>query len=120
MYLLKMEAIEAGDIILTGDDEKLSRVIKKYTKGSFSHAILYVGHGSYIHSDRDGVHSNNTQRLLFESKDNVSVLRPKNTSIVKAACEFARSQIGKEYSVKSAVNAKIKTPIKFGSNRQFC
>ncbi|MBQ4851047.1 YiiX/YebB-like N1pC/P60 family cysteine hydrolase [Pseudoalteromonas sp. MMG012] len=120
MFLLKMESLIAGDIILTGNDEKLSRVIKKYTKGGFSHAILYVGHGSYIHSDRDGVHSNNIQRLLFESKDNVSVFRAIDNSIVPAVCQYARSQVGKEYSIPSAVNAQFKAPIEVASNRQFC
>ncbi|MEZ8115868.1 YiiX/YebB-like N1pC/P60 family cysteine hydrolase [Vibrio splendidus] len=120
MYLLNMGLLKPGDIILTGSDAKLSRVIKKFTKGSFSHAILYVGDGSYIHSDRDGVHSSNIQRLLFEVESNVIALRAANEQVVSLACEFARSQVGKEYSVKGAINAKIKAPLSVDSNRQFC
>ncbi len=120
MYLLNMGLLKPGDIILTGSDAKLSRVIKKFTKGSFSHAILYVGDGSYIHSDRDGVHSSNIQRLLFEEESNVTVLRAANEQVVSLACDFARSQVGKEYSVKGAINAKIKAPLSVDTNRQFC
>lgn len=120
MYLLNMEVLKEGDIILTGDDEKLSLFIKKHTKGSFSHAILYVGHGSYIHSDRDGVHSGNIQRLIFEYSSNVRILRLNNTIKAKEACSFARDQIGKEYSIKGAINSKIKANISVGDNRQYC
>jgi hypothetical protein len=115
-----MEILKEGDIILTGDDEKLSRFIKKYTKGSFSHAILYVGHGSYIHSDRDGVHSGNIQRLVFESSGNVRILRLDNKEKAKEACSFARLQVGKGYSIKGAINSKIKSKISVGDNRQYC
>ena len=115
-----MGLLKPGDIILTGSDAKLSRVIKKFTKGSFSHAILYVGDGSYIHSDRDGVHSSNIQRLLFEEESNVTVLRATNEQVVSLACDFARNQIGMEYSVKGAINAKIKAPLSIDTNRQFC
>ncbi|MGS0824376.1 hypothetical protein ACVBIO_01055 [Shewanella sp. 0m-8] len=107
MYLLNMEILKEGDIILTGDDEKLSRFIKKHTKGSFSHAILYVGHGSYIHSDRGGVHSDNIQRLMFESSSNVRLLRLSDAVKAKEACSFARLQVGKGYSIKGALNSKI-------------
>ncbi|WP_305840064.1 YiiX/YebB-like N1pC/P60 family cysteine hydrolase [Photobacterium leiognathi] len=118
--LLDMRLLKPGDIILTGSDTKLSRVIKKFTKGSFSHAILYVGDGSYIHSDRNGVHSNNIQRLLFEDESNVMVLRSANEQVISMACDFARSQVGKEYSVKGAINAKVKAPLSLDNNRQFC
>lgn len=120
MYILNIEVLKVGDIILTGDDEKLSRIIKKHTKGNFSHAILYLGGSSYIHSDRDGVHSGNTQRLVFESCDNVKVLRLKEQKNINKAIYFARSQVGKEYSIKAAVNSKIKTNLLTGKNRQFC
>lgn len=120
MYILEMSKLNPGDIFLTGNDEKVSRVVRKFTSGSYSHAILYVGNGSYIHSDRDGVHANNIQRLLFESDQNVTVLRLKSHTDLTDVCEYARTQIGKEYSIKGAVNAKAKLKAPFGNNRQFC
>lgn len=125
MFLLDVQLIRAGDIILTSQDEKLSRAIRRATKSNFSHAILHVGHGSYIHSDGDGVHANNIQRLTFSSLDQVKILRlkyPKDEIYIPEICDFARSQIGKQYSVPEAMAAKIlrKTSINLRSNRQFC
>jgi hypothetical protein len=57
---------------------------------------------------------------LFEEESNVMVLRATNEQVVLLACDFARSQVGKEYSVKGAINAKVKVPLSLDTNRQFC
>ena len=66
MYLLNRDVLKKGDIILTCSEEKPSKIIRTLTRSEYSHAILYVGEASYIHSDLSGVHSGNTQRLVIE------------------------------------------------------
>lgn len=121
MYIIPISELQKGDILLTSENSATSKVVRKSTGSDFSHAILYVGFGSYIHSDANGVHSGNLQRLLFEAPENVTVLRVNcDQETVKQACIFARSKIGTTYSVKSAVNAKLKASKKENENRQFC
>lgn len=121
MYIIPISELEKGDILLTSENSATSKVVRKSTGSNFSHAILYVGSGSYIHSDAKGVHSGNLQRLLFDASGNVTVLRVKcDQETINQACIFARSKIGTTYSVRSAVNAKLKASKKKNENRQFC
>ncbi|EBD0655973.1 hypothetical protein FHL43_03955 [Salmonella enterica] len=121
MYLMPGDELEIGDIILTSENTAVSKTVRFATQSEFSHAMLYVGDHSYIHSDANGVHSGNLQRLLFPSKENVAIVRVNcNRSEKEKACDFARSKIGTSYSVKEAVNAKLKIPKKAKENRQYC
>ena len=120
-YLIDHDGLEAGDIILTSDNTSISKIVRLSTNSEFSHAILYVGDSSFIHSDANGVHAGNLQRLLFSSDRNVSVLRVNCSYNERSkACVFARSKIGTSYSVKDAINAKLKLKKKESENRQFC
>lgn len=121
LYIIPISELEKGDILLTCENSATSKVVRKSTGSDFSHAILYVGSGSYIHSDANGVHSGNLQRLLFDAPENVTVLRGRcNLDTLNQVCMFARSKIGTRYSVKSAINAKLKASKKENENRQFC
>ena len=95
MYIVIMEKLRAGDILLTSEKAFTSKFIRTMTKSDYSHAILYVGYGSYIHSDTKGVHSGNIQRLLFDNPDDIKVLRVYEPNVADLACIFARTQIGK-------------------------
>lgn len=119
MYILDMSQLKEGDVLLTSEKKPRSKAVRGVTFSGFSHAILYVGHGSYIHSDSKGVHSANIQRLLFDNPSRVKVLRPKMLGTPTNASMYARSQIGKEYSLKEAVRTKIGTKRK-KENKQFC
>jgi hypothetical protein len=120
MYIFEMEKLQAGDIILTAQIGAISKAVRLSTLSKFSHAILYVGDGSFIHSDSQGVQSNNIQRLLFKDMNHAEVRRIVDASYVANAIMFARSQIGMSYSVKEAV--RTKNPLYKGQklNRQFC
>lgn len=121
MYVMSGDELELGDIILTSENTAVSKTVRFATQSEFSHAMLYVGDYSYIHSDANGVHSGNLQRLLFLSKESVAIIRVNCTQSEKEkACDFARSKIGTSYSVKEAVNAKLKMHKKANENRQFC
>lgn len=121
LYLIPIGNLEKGDILLASENSAASKIVRKATDSNFSHAILYVGAGSYIHSDLNGVHSGNLQRLLFDSAENVIVLRVECSSeIIYWACMFARDKIGTKYSVKSAIKTTLKLSKKENENRQFC
>ena len=65
MYILNLNNLEDGDILLTTQKHHVSKAIRLATNSEFSHAILYLGNGTCIHSTGDGVHSENPQRILF-------------------------------------------------------
>lgn len=125
MFLLDTQRLQVGDIILTADRTISSKGIRAVTGGSFSHAMLYVAGHSYIHSDGDGVHAGNTQRRLFAGSADAVVLRLRDCdqATVERACEFARSEVGKQYSKMEAARSKLwrtETEQLGDSNRQFC
>lgn len=123
MYLIEISKLQAGDIFLTTQKHIVSKAIKVFTASDYSHAMLHVGDGSYIHSDGDGVHSGNVQRLLFDDVNYIQVLRLKedvDRKLIDAACAFARNEVGKQYSVKDAINTKNPLAKKAITNRQFC
>jgi hypothetical protein len=123
MYIIEINKLQAGDIFLTTQKHVVSKAIKAFSASDFSHAMLHVGDGSYIHSDGDGVHAGNVQRLLFKYKEYVQVLRLRediDRNLINAACAFARREVGKQYSVKEAINTKNPLSKKTVTNRQFC
>ncbi|WP_432463737.1 YiiX/YebB-like N1pC/P60 family cysteine hydrolase [Agarivorans sp. QJM3NY_33] len=120
MYLLNRERLKQGDIILTCSDKKPSKTIRTLTRSAYSHVILYVGESSYIHSDPEGVHSGNLQRMILEQPEYVQVVRVNDPQPIKKAIEFARLQVGSSYSRLSAVNAGAKFFSKLETKKQFC
>ena len=123
-FILKFqEVMKPGDVILTAQSTTASYGIRKMTKSDFSHAILYVGN-SFMHSDLDGVHSGNPQRLLFDSPNHVKVLRLKkkfvNHSTIEKICLYARSENGKQYSKIDAAKSITSPDGRKIKNRQFC
>lgn len=123
MYLIEINKLLPGDIFLTTQKHIVSKAIKVVTASDYSHALLHVGDGSYIHSDGDGVHAGNVQRLLFKDERYVRVLRIRediDRKLVNAACAFARREVGKQYSVRDAINTKNPLSKKTNTNRQFC
>lgn len=123
MYIIEIEKLQAGDIFLTTQKHIVSKAIKAVTVSDYSHAMLHVGGGSYIHSDGNGVHAGNVQRLLFSSERYIQVLRLKESidrQLIDTACMFARNEVGKEYSVKDAIKTKNPLSKKSETNRQFC
>ena len=75
MKKLNEAVLAIGDIILTTTTEPLSKGIRRVTGSDISHAMVYVEPYSVIDSTGDGVHSQNTQRLLWDDHCAVYVLR---------------------------------------------
>jgi hypothetical protein len=124
MFALEAARLVSGDIIFTRDKaSSTSWLIRAGTLGNYSHAILYVGHHSFIDSDPEGVHSNNLQRLLFERANDVAVKRLKNPlspEILETLCAYARGQIGQRYSRTDAAHSALPTTKRNPGGRQFC
>lgn len=96
-YILEINKLQAGDIFLTTRNHIVSKTIRAFTSSDYPHAMLHVGDGSYIHSDGEGVHAGNVQRLLFADLNYVQVLRLRDgvdRKLVNAACTFARREVG--------------------------
>lgn len=111
-----------GDIILTTTGRLTSGVIRKVTNSDISHAMLYVQHCSVIHAYGEGVHSENTQRILFDPELAVHVLRLRSalpSQTARDICENVRSKVGTEYSTFEAIRAATGRGKEFTS-RQFC
>jgi len=124
MYILDIEKLESGDIILTRSSSRESQLIRQLSQCDYSHAIIYVGVSSCIESDGLGVQSQNIQRMLFENESDVLVLRLKDDSfkhLLSGAIVFARQKIGTEYSTTEARLARLEKSIAAKeTNRQFC
>lgn len=124
MYILDIEKLEAGDIILTRSSSRESQLIRHLSLSDYSHAILYVGVSSCIESDGLGVQSQNIQRMLFENDSDVLVLRLKNDifkPLLSDAIVFTRQKIGTEYSTNEARLARLEKSLAAKeTNRQFC
>lgn len=124
MFVLDIDKLETGDIILTRSDSEISQLVRRLTKSEYSHAILYVGVSSCIDSDGLGVQSQNIQRKLFEKSTDVKILRLKREQDKEAIADaivFARQKIGTEYSIDEAKLALLKKEIEAKeTNRQFC
>lgn len=124
MFVLNTKNLLVGDIILTTSDKPLSLFVRSVTSSQYSHAMLYVSNHSCIHSDINGVHSENTQRLIFGKQAHASVLRLVNSNrdTINLACSYARTQIGAKYTTLEAIkSAFMKNSIAHdGSNQQFC
>lgn len=120
MYIFDVDKLEPGDILLTRSNKKPSKLICLATRSDYSHAILYAGGSSYIHSDLDGVHSGNIQRLLVEETHFAKAVRLRTPDHINKAIEYARLQVGTSYSKVGAVNAGIKISQNYSTAKQFC
>jgi hypothetical protein len=120
MFLLDMSMLEIGDILLTREKKVLSKGVRHFSAGDYSHAMLYVAQGSYIHSDRKGVHSDNIQRKLFKRKDDIKVIRVCDFKNFSKVCEYARNRVGTEYTIKDAIKSVASKSDKISNDRQFC
>jgi len=122
-YVLDLNMLEEGDIILESGTSKFSYYIKKGTNSEYSHAMLYVGH-SIIHALTDGVYSANPQRILVDSKSDLKVLRlkSKDTITIKNIVDNARQLVGSLYSKSEAIKSQIKknTEARSKTSAQYC
>lgn len=123
-YVYNLSVLMPGDILLSTTDGKTGKIVREFTDGPFSHAMLYVGN-AVIHAIPKGVVSNNPQRLLFNSAKELRALRFKgglSNEVMKNVVYEARSLAGHLYSMYEAAATNFHrgkdTPAK--SRNQFC
>lgn len=122
MKKLNEKSLRIGDIILTTTPAFNSKAIRLATRSDISHAMIYVEDHSVIDATDEGVQARNTQRLIFDDDSSVHVLRYReglSSEQVRAICQFARSQVGAEYSVKEAIRTVV-GGARSWSKKQFC
>ena len=124
MFMIETKKLLPGDIILTAQKSTLSKTIRKTTSSNFSHVMMYIGEGVYIHADNLGVRAGTLQRLFFQQSCHAKVIRLKNRceNTAEAACTFTRIECGKQYSVIEAIKSKQNRAKLTGEYkaRQFC
>ncbi|WP_422059571.1 YiiX/YebB-like N1pC/P60 family cysteine hydrolase [Sphingopyxis sp.] len=119
---VKVEALQPGDIVLTATSGKISRLVRRASKGMVSHAMICVQHGSTIDSTDDGVQASNIQRELYDADDYVAVLRlrdPLSDIGLHRLIDFARSEVGTSYSKVEAARTVMGGP-KPRTRKMFC
>lgn len=123
-YLLIIEKLKLGDIVLSSGHSIGSKAIMVGTNSKYSHVMLYVDR-SLIHAVPEGIFTTNPQRELFDNRDDLKVLRPKgkiSQHTIENICLYARGQVGSLYSIKEALRTKLlknsSKPAK--TKKQFC
>lgn len=115
--------LKPGDVILTSETSLTSKCVRLGTLSKFSHAAIYVG-GTIIEATLSGVFSKSPQRLLFDTEEQVLVLRykkPLSDDQVKRICSYARSKTLSLYTVHEALTLKFRRNLKLPeSKKQFC
>lgn len=122
MKRIKIDMLQAGDIILTASRTKTGKAVRISTQGMVSHAMIVVQHGSVIDSTAAGVQAWNLQREFFEDDEEIFVFRlrtalPRVT--MASVVDFARSEIGTRYSKIEAARSVLAVR-KPRNGRQFC
>lgn len=122
MKRIKYENLLPGDIVLTASNSKTGKIIRTFSNGDVSHALICVQVGSLIDSTKDGVQSRNPQRELFSDDENIFVFRLKSKiedAAMRKITDYARSQIGTRYSTQEALRTKV-SALKPRNRQQFC
>ncbi len=121
-YILRIDQLRPGDIILERDYTEQSRNICRKMKSEYSHALLYRGNCSVVEADGIVVKITNPQRLLFDNINDVVVLRCPTISEQQALmiCNYATNQFGKEYSTNRYEKLSTGEYKQVYQNRQYC
>lgn len=105
MYVLTIDELQVGDIILTRKSDRESHIIRTKSKSNYSHAILYAGDYYCLESDRICVRSSNPLNFLFEHPDDMIVLRlvqdiDERDNIIFRTISHAGTLVGVEHSLR--------------------
>ena len=122
MKRIKVELLQPGDIVLTADAGKTSRLVRLASKAAVSHAMICVQSGSIIDSTDFGVKAHNIQRELYVADDRVQIFRlrePLSAARLGAVVDYARSEIGTRYSKIEAARSVLTGP-RPRSRQLFC
>lgn len=122
-FLLDLDKLRPGDIVLEAGAKLHSRLIMAATKGQYSHALLNVGVSLIEATVGGGVFSKNPQRLLVRDATNLAVYRmktPLSEDTLKTIVMAARIKVGTLYAVDEALRVMHRDPEQSPANGQFC
>lgn len=122
MRRIKVERLEPGDVVLTSNRGKTSKLVRLASAGEVSHAMLCVQNGSVVDSTHAGVQAHNIQRQHYGPDDIVEVFRLRASpgpARIGPVLEFARSAIGTRYSNLEAARS-VAAARRPRGRRQFC
>ncbi|HID7483103.1 YiiX/YebB-like N1pC/P60 family cysteine hydrolase [Morganella morganii] len=125
-YVLELDMLKTGDIILERGNTKYSPVISATTGGHYSHAMIYI-EDSIIEATSDGgVFSRVPNRFFVPNEEDLMVLRYEDTIpnlAMNTLVLFTRDLVGSDYSFTEAMKVPLYSKSK-GSNefsgKQFC
>lgn len=118
VWMATVSRFRPGDILLTFNarshdrrDLKTSRVIRRATGGTFTHALICVTPTTFAEAIGDGVSLLSMNRSFAHSISNICVLRYHNEELARKAARRAQLQVGREYSFGRATQAVNPGPV---------
>ncbi|MBX8488685.1 hypothetical protein K5D42_02260 [Pseudomonas cichorii] len=123
-YVLRLDLLRSGDIILESGYKPHSEIIKKKTGSNYSHAMIYL-EGTIFESTKGGsVFTRVPNRFYVKNEEDLKVIRY-NGEISDEALEkmawHARTSVATTYSVPEAIrSSREKKPTTKKSTGQFC
>ena len=124
-YVIDLDKIQFGDIILTRTNDRTCEKIREFSKSNFSHGLIYKGNVSCLESNAFGVQSVNPQRLVFENHNDAIALRLKNENEIKNLKEGltnASMKVGMGYASRHELMKSYVKTLESAEEgrRQFC
>ncbi|WP_068871668.1 YiiX/YebB-like N1pC/P60 family cysteine hydrolase [Edwardsiella tarda] len=123
-YVLNLEKLKPGDIILEHGYKPHSLAIMKITGSHYSHAMLYIGSTIIEATSSGGVFSKVPNRFAVVDINDLKVLRLReeiSPEDMETITTTARALTGSSYNKSEAIIAgKKKRPLQKKSNGQFC
>lgn len=105
VYLPDVSIMRPGDIMLTSNEIsedrlglKTSALIRKLTRGSFSHALICSSPPTFVEAIGPGVSTLSLANCYVFAIKNVRLLRYPDERIARRAAQLAQYEIGRSYS----------------------
>ncbi len=120
-----------GDIILISSSTKFGKVIKKSTKGDFTHIAMVYDEGKAIEAITNGIKATAVSRFSFKDSKNIKVLRVKSLQghswtddvrdkIIKLVSRYRNLNYNYMGAVTSLSNIVIDQPDKYFCSELIC
>lgn len=122
-FILNLNEIRDGDIILEAGYKPHSLLIKRLTKSDYSHAMIFFENSIFEATKSGTVFTRVPNRFFVTRESDLKVLRhnePLSEERLKEMAFFARTQIATTYSVREAIKSSRKQKPKKRNEGQFC
>ncbi|MEM7943022.1 YiiX/YebB-like N1pC/P60 family cysteine hydrolase, partial [Morganella morganii] len=124
-FILNLNNLQLGDIILEHGYKPHSIAICKATKSHYSHAMIYAGHTIIEATSHGRVYSRIPNRIFVHNQNDIKVLRLREKTpdtILEKIVTEAKLLTGTKYSLKEAIlvlNSTEKQNLNL-TRKQFC